>query len=62
MTGTGFKMAEVKGFWEVERIGIVIACSCVIMILVNRLHKYIPCLKCWKKGKVIKENVIGPKG
>ena len=40
-----------NNFWETEKIGIAISCSCLVMVLFNRVHKYVPYLKCWSKGK-----------
>lgn len=37
--------------WEREKIGVAIIGACAFMVVINRIHKYIPCLRCWHKGE-----------
>ena len=46
----------VTSTWETEKIGIVITFSCLMMVLFNRAHKYVSCVKCWSKGENIFKN------
>nr|NP_001027949.2 potassium channel-interacting protein KChIP [Ciona intestinalis] len=42
-------VTERENVWETEKIGIAIMCAGVVMVVFNRIHKYLPFLKCWTK-------------
>ena len=46
-----FNMMGSSEFWETEKIGIAITFSCLLMVLFNRVHRYVPYLKCWARGE-----------
>lgn len=37
--------------WEREKIGVAIIGACAFMVVLNRIHKYLSCLRCWEKGE-----------
>ncbi|XP_076813395.1 A-type potassium channel modulatory protein KCNIP1-like isoform X3 [Clavelina lepadiformis] len=42
-------MSEESSLWESDKFGIAITFSCIVMVIFNRIHRYIPVLKCWRK-------------
>ncbi|XP_039263497.1 A-type potassium channel modulatory protein KCNIP1-like isoform X3 [Styela clava] len=46
--------------WDREKIGVAIIGACAFMVILNRIHKYLPCLKCWKKDAEGDEVEYGP--
>lgn len=37
--------------WEKEKIGVAIMAVGIFMLCFNRIHKYLPFLRCWPRGE-----------
>lgn len=43
------EMTVTTDLWDQEKIGVAIIGACAFMVMLNRIHKYLPVVKCWKK-------------